>query len=126
MSKTTDFAVSSGDSMAAVIASGYTFADMLWLPVPKPPCLAQIAAAWGGARYYTKASIAGVSRNVTIMSPATSTDCDSGPAVIVGQTKALKPDVGFDFVVDVMTLPTKSASNTMAAFGGEAKAFVTD
>src|SRR5689334_22644098 len=113
MSKTTDFAVSNGDSIALVIGSGYTLADMLWLPVPKPPCRAQIAAACGVARYFTNASMAGVSRNVTIMSPATSTACEFGPAVMVGQTNALKPDVGFAFVVEVITLPTKSASNTM-------------
>ena len=38
----------------------------------------------------------------------------------------LKPVEGFAFVDDAITPPTKSASNTMAAFGGVANAFVTD
>src|SRR3954451_25217810 len=72
------------------------------------------------------ASIAGESRNATIMSAATSTALASAPDVICGQTNVLKPVEGFAFVDDAITPPTKSASNTIAAFGGEANALVTD
>ena len=99
---------------------------MLWLPVPNPPCFAQIAAAFGVARYLTNASIAGLSRKVTIRSPAISTAFASAPAVICGQTNVLNPVLGFAFVCDRITPPTKSASNTIAAFAGELNAFVTD
>src|SRR5579862_344067 len=101
-------------------------AGTLWLPVPKPPCFAQISAACAEARYFTKASIAGLSRNVTNRSPAISTALASGPGVIDGHANVLKPVPGFAFVDEVMTPPTKSASNTIAAFGGELNAFVTD
>jgi hypothetical protein len=40
------------------------------------------------------------------------------PAVIDGQLKTLKPEFGFAFVEELITPPTKSASSTMAAFGG--------
>src|SRR6185312_5942053 len=96
------------------------------LPVPKPPCFAQISAAWGVARYFTNASTAGVSRKATIMSPAISTALASAPGVIEGQTNVLNPVLALALVDEAMTPPTKSASNTMAAFGGEANAFVTD
>src|SRR5579885_3480622 len=101
-------------------------AGTLWLPVPKPPCLAQISAACGEARYFTNASIAGLSRNVTNRSPAISTALASGPGVIDGHVNVLKPVFGFAFVDEVITPPTKSASNTIAAFAGEANAFVTE
>src|SRR5579864_202627 len=101
-------------------------AGTLWLPVPKPPCFAQISAACGEARYFTNASMAGLSRNVTKRSPAISTALASGPGVIDGHVNVLKPVFGLAFVDDVMTPPTKSASNTIAAFGGELNAFVTD
>src|SRR5438067_11591440 len=96
------------------------------LPVPKPPCFAQTSAAFAEARYFTNASIAGVSRNVTNRSPPISTAPASGPGVIEGQVKVLKPVFGFAFVDDEITPPTKSASNTIAAFGGEAYPFVTE
>src|SRR5579862_2270369 len=96
------------------------------LPVPNPPRFAQISAACGVARYFTNASIAGLSRNVTSRSPAISTALASGPGVIDGHVKVLKPVRGFAFVEEVITPPTKSASNTIAAFGGVANAFVTE
>src|SRR5579871_1297125 len=96
------------------------------LPVPNPPCFAQISAAAGVARYFTKASIAGLSRKVTNRSPAISTALASGPGVIDGHVKVLKPVPAFAFVDEVMTPPTKSASNTIAALAGLANAFVTD
>src|SRR5579862_8767163 len=96
------------------------------LPVPNPPCFAQISAACGVARYFTNASIAGLSRNVTNRSPAISTALASGPGVIDGQVNVLKPLPAFALVDEVITPPTKSASNTIAAFGGDANAFVTD
>src|SRR5437667_241067 len=65
------------------------------LPVPKPPCFAHTSAAAAVARYFTNASIAGVSRNVTNRSPPISTAPASGPGVIEGQVKVLKPVFGF-------------------------------
>src|SRR5664279_2885174 len=96
------------------------------LPVPKPPCFAHASAAGAVARNFTNASIAGVSWKATNRSPAISTAPASGPGVIDGQVKVLKPLFAFAFVEDVITPPTKSASNTIAAFGGVAKAFVTE
>src|SRR5579862_1195185 len=101
-------------------------AGTLLLPVPKPPCFAQISAACGDVRYFTNASIAGLSRNVTNRSPAISTALASGPGVMDGHVNVLKPVFGFAFVDDVITPPTKSASNTIAAFGGDENAFVTE
>src|SRR6266571_331541 len=96
------------------------------LPVPKPPCFAHASAAGAVARNFTNASIAGLSRNVTKRSPAISTAPASGPGVIDGHVNVLKPDPAFAFVDEVITPPTKSASNTIAALGGDANAFVTD
>src|SRR5581483_11227605 len=96
------------------------------LPVPNPPCFAHASAACGVARYFTNARIAGVSRKVTNRSPPISTAVEFGPAVIDGKVKVLKPVFGFAFVDEVITPPTKSASNTIAAFGGDANAFVTE
>src|SRR5437899_914242 len=96
------------------------------LPVPKPPCFAHASAAGAVARYFTNASIAGVSRNVTNRSPPISTAPASAPGVIEGHVNVLKPVFGFAFVEDVITPPTKSASNTIAAFGGDEHAFAPD
>src|SRR5579862_51975 len=96
------------------------------LPVPKPPCLAHASAAGAVARNFTNASIAGLSRKVTSRSPAISTALASGPGVIDGHVNVLKSVPGFAFVDEVMTPATKSASNTIAAFGGDANAFVTE
>src|SRR5665213_223541 len=96
------------------------------LPVPKPPCFAHASAAGAVARKFTKALIAGVSWKATKRSPAISTAPASGPGVIEGQVKVLKPVLAFAFVDEVMTPPTKSASNTIAALGGDANAFVTE
>src|SRR5947207_6684641 len=96
------------------------------LPVPKPPCFAQTSAAGAVARYFTNASIAGVSRNVTKRSPPISTAPASAPGVIEGHVNVLNPVPAFAFVEDEITPPTKSASNTIAAFGGDANAFVTE
>src|SRR4051812_31811016 len=96
------------------------------LPVPKPPCFAHASAACAVARKFTKARIAGVSWKVTNRSPAISTAPASGPGVIDGHGNVLKPVSAFDFVEDVITPPTKSASNTIAALGGDANAFVTE
>src|SRR5438067_13919078 len=93
------------------------------LPVPKPPCFAQTSAAFAEARYFTNASIAGVSRNVTNRSPPISTAPAFGPGVMDGHVNVLKPVFGFAFVDEEMTPPTKSASNTIAAFGGSENAF---
>src|SRR2546421_4095264 len=95
------------------------------LPVPKPPCFAQASAAGAVARNLTNASMAGVSRNATSMSPPISTALAFGPALIVGKTDALKSVPGFAFVDDVIAPPTKSASKTMAPFDGVENAFVT-
>ena len=46
--------------------------------------------------------------------------------MIDGNGVVLKPVFGFALVEDVITPPTKSPSNTIAAFGGEANAFVTE
>src|SRR5581483_3071212 len=96
------------------------------LPVPKPPCFAQMVAAGPVARYLTNASIAGLSRNVTNMSPAISTALAFGPGLIDGNVNTLKPVPAFAFVDERITPATKSASNTIAAFGGSENAFVTD
>src|SRR6476469_5126611 len=96
------------------------------VPVPKPPCFAHASAAGAVARNLTNASIAGVSRKVTNRSPPISTPLAFGPGVIEGHVNVLKPEFGFAFVDEVMTPPTKSASNTIAAFGGVPNAFVTE
>src|SRR6266478_5026901 len=96
------------------------------LPVPKPPCFAHASAAGAVARKLTNARIAGVSRNVTNRSPPISTADESGPGVIDGQVNVLKPVFAFAFVDEVMTPPTKSASNTIAALGVVPNAFVTE
>src|SRR5437588_7506897 len=70
--------------------------------------------------------MAGLSRNVTIRSPAISTAFADAPDEIDGKVKTLKPVFAFAFVVVRITPPTKSASNTIAAFGGVEKAFVTE
>jgi len=98
----------------------------LRLPVAKPPSFAQASAAAGVARNFTNASIAGVSRKVTKRSPLISTAVESGPGVIDGNDSTLKPVPGFDFVDERITPSTKSASNTIAAFAGDPKAFVTE
>ena len=49
-----------------------------------------------------------------------------GPGVMEGHVKVLKPVFGFAFVDEEITPPTKSASNTIAAFGGSENAFVTE
>src|SRR5438105_222695 len=96
------------------------------LPVPKPPCFAHASAAGAVARNFTNASIAGVSRNVTNRSPPISTAPASGPGVIAGHVNVLKPVPGFAFVEELITPPTKSASKTIAPFGGEPNALVTE
>src|SRR3954464_9108523 len=101
-------------------------AGTLWLPVPKPPCFAHASAAGAVARKLTNARIAGVSRKVTNRSPPISTPVEFAPGVIAGQVNVLKPVLAFAFVDEVMTPPTKSASNTIAAFGGVPNAFVTE
>src|SRR5262245_27771305 len=98
---------------------------MLRLPVPNPPCLAQMAAASGVARYLTNASIAGLSLKVTIRSPAISTEF-AYRGLIEGHGNVLNPVPAFAFVDPAMTPPTKSPSNTIAAFDGDEKTFVTD
>jgi hypothetical protein len=100
-------------------------AGTLWLPVPKPPIFAHTSAAFAVARNFTNASIAGVSRNVTSRSPPISTAPALAPGVMDGNTAALKPVPGFDFVAEVIAPPTKSASNTIAPFDGVPNAFVT-
>src|SRR5258708_15706126 len=92
------------------------------LPVPNPPCFAQTSAAGAVARYLTNASIAGLSRNVTNRSPPISTAPASAPGVIEGQVNVLKPVFAFACVEDAITPPTKSASNTIAAFGRDPNA----
>src|SRR5262249_34538014 len=99
--------------------------DTCLLPVPKPPTLAHAFAAAGVARNFTKAWIAGVSRNVTNRSPPIST-ADEFAGAIDGNGAALNPLPGFAFVDEVITPATKSPSNTIAAFGGVEKAFVTE
>src|SRR5512133_464778 len=96
------------------------------LPVPKPPLLAHAFAAGAVARNFTNASMAGVSRNVTSRSPPISTAVAFAPGVIAGNGAVLKPVFGFALVEDRMTPATKSPSNTIAAFGGDANAFVTE
>src|SRR4051794_25381255 len=101
-------------------------AGTLWLPVPNPPSFAQASAAGAVARNLTNASTAGVSLNVTSRSPPISTAPALGPLVIDGNEAALKPLPGFAFVDERITPATKSPSNTVAAFGGEVNAFVTE
>src|SRR3954447_11075024 len=96
------------------------------LPVPKPPCFAHASAAGAVARKLTKARIAGVSRNVTNRSPPISTLLAFGPGVIEGQMNVLNPVFALAFVDEVMTPPTKSASNTIAPLDFEPNAFVTE
>ena len=93
----------------------------MWLPVAKPPSFAHAFAAAGVARNFTNASIAGVSRKVTNRSPLISTAVESGPGVIDGNGATLKPVPAFAFVDERITPETKSASNTIAAFGGVAE-----
>ena len=47
-------------------------------------------------------------------------------SLIDGNGKTSKPVFGCAFVDEVMTPPTKSPSNTIAAFGGSLKTCVTD
>src|ERR1700733_10313190 len=101
-------------------------AGTLWLPVPKPPSLAHASAAGAVARNLTNASMAGVSLNVTSRSPPISTAPASAPGVIEGNGTALKPVPGFAFVDERITPATKSPSKTVAAFGGDVNAFVTE
>src|SRR5262245_21094515 len=101
-------------------------AGTLWLPVPKPPDFAHASAAGAVARKLTNALIAGVSRKVTNRSPAISTALAFGPGLIDGNVKTLKPELAFALVDERITPATKSASNTMAAFGFAANAFVTE
>src|SRR2546427_7662800 len=96
------------------------------LPVPNPPCFAHASAAAALARNFTNAWMAGLPRTVTKRSPPISTAPAFGPGVMAGHVNVLKPVFGFAFVDDVITPPTKSASNTIAALGGCAKAFVTE
>src|SRR5579862_7277945 len=96
------------------------------LPVPNPPCFAQISAACGVARNFTNASIAGLSRNVTSRSPAISTALASGPGVIDGHVNVLKPVLAFAFDEVRMTPATKSPSKTIPALGGDENSFVTE
>src|SRR5437868_2900922 len=96
------------------------------LPVPNPPCFAHASAAGAVARNFTNASMAGLSRKVTKRSPPISTAPAFGPGVMEGHVKVLKPVFAFAFVDEEMTPPTKSASNTIAAFGGSENAFVTE
>src|SRR6266404_4194136 len=95
------------------------------LPVPKPPIFAHASAAGADARNFTNASMAGVSRKVTRRSPPISTALEFAPAVIDGNTAALKPVPGFAFVPEVIAPPTKSASNTIAPWDGDAQALFT-
>src|SRR5437899_11435282 len=96
------------------------------LPVPKPPCFAHASAAGAVARNFTNASMAGLSRNVTNRSPPISTAPASAPGVIEGHVNVLKPGLGNAFVDEVITPPTKSASNTIAALGGGANGVVDE
>src|SRR5579864_3786248 len=126
MSKTTDFAELTACWSERSIASGNTLRLTLLLPVAKPPCEAHAFAAAGVARNFTNASIAGVSRKVTKRSPLISTAVESGPGVIDGKGATLKPVPAFAFVDERITPETKSASKTIAAFGGVPNAFVTE
>src|SRR5436305_9351068 len=101
-------------------------ADTCLLPVPKPPSFAQAFAAGAVARNFTNASIAGVSRKVTKRSPPISTAVELAPGLIDGNGAVLNPLPAFDLVEDVITPPTKSPSSTIAAFGGDPTAFVTE
>src|SRR6476646_8486477 len=94
---------------------------MCLLPVAKPPLAAPAAAAAGVASHFTNASIAGVSRNATIVSPPMSTD--GGEPLIDG--KANSPYwLGFAFTV--CTPGTTSPYITIAAFGGVWKTLFTE
>src|ERR1700751_5989419 len=96
------------------------------LPVPNPPSLAHASAAGAVARYFTNASIAGVSRNATRRWPPISPAPALAPGVIAGNGAALKPVFGFAFVDERITPATKSPSNTVPALGGLVNAFVTE
>src|SRR3978361_2212176 len=96
------------------------------LPVPKPPCFAHASAAGAVARKLTNARIAGVSRKVTKRSPPISTAVEFAPGGMAGHVKGLKPVLAFALSDEVMTPPTKSASNTIAAFGVAPNALVTE
>ena len=74
MSKTTFFAFAIASAVARVVASGKTLDGTCLLPVAKPPYAAHASAAAGVPRKFTNDSIAGLSRNVTIVSPPISTD----------------------------------------------------
>src|SRR6185437_13893765 len=93
-------------------------------PVAKPPSFAHAFAAGAVVRNLTKARIAGVSWNATSRSPPTSTPFEA--VLIDGNVVTLKPVVGFAFVEERITPATKSPSNTIAAFGGDEYAFVTE
>ena len=88
------------------------------MPVPNPPSFAQISAAAGVARYFTKAWMAGVLRKVMISSPLVSIALASAPAVIAGNGTTLKSFTGLAVVALRISRATKSASITMAALGG--------
>jgi len=111
MSNTIAFAVCTGTAVARVIGSGNTLGLMLWFPVENPPDFAHAAAAAGVARNVSNARMAGLSRKVTIRSPPISTAVAGAPDAIDGKLNTLKPLPAFDFVVDVITLPTKSLLN---------------
>src|SRR5438552_883559 len=118
MSNTTVLALEIGRAVARVIASGYELGLNLLLPDANPPSFAHASAACGVVRNVTNARMAGVSRNVTSVSPATSTPSEA--VLIDGNVAALKSVAGFAFVDERITPATKSPSNTIAAFGGVA------
>ena len=78
------------------------------------------------ARNFTNASIAGLSRNVTNRSPATSTAVDGAPAGDRREREHVEAGVRLRLRRRRITPETKSASNTIAAFDGEPNAFVTE
>ena len=69
--------------------------------------------------------IAGVLRNVTSVSPPTSTP-DEPTGLMTGNGATLKPEIAFALVEERITPATKSPSKIVAAFGGVVNAFVTE
>ena len=90
----------------------------------KPPAAAQMAAAWGLARYLISASPAAEGRMSTAASPPATTIGPGCPTAGNGKTSASTPSTAR--VAPLMIPATKSPSNTIAAAGRAAKVCWTD
>src|SRR5262245_39576449 len=124
MSKRKTWARASAIAVARWIGSLYALGFTFLFGDENPPRAAQIDAACGVARYLISASDAGVSLNMTTMSPPPIT-AGLDP-LIDGNANWLKPVIGFSGFFEATTPGTKSTSSTIAAFGFCAKSLLTE